>query len=637
MSAQAGIWYFDPSAPARDMLDSFRKVLGRYGLDGENVHSDGSMGMYYGASHSTSESRLESQPHVCEWNTVITCDGRLDNRDRLILELGLTHTPVTDVDIVSESFRHWGTDCFRRLIGDWAICIWNQRKHELILARDYIGVKPLFYYVASDKILWSSHLVGLALCGDHLDLSEEYVAGYLGFQPEERLTPYQQIRAVRPGSFVRINATSVVEASYRSFDPGMTTGCKTDGEYEEMYRYLFGQAVRRRLRSNGPILAELSGGYDSSAVTCMADHVLATLGADTPRIDTFTFVDPSEPDEQDSFYSTIVEKKRGRAGHRLVVQEFGDMLCFEKAEFSASPNFQRQEVSLALPDILRQGNYKAILSGFGGDEVNGQAFDFRISISGLLLDFDFASAAKQIVSWSLLTGIPFVQLAWQSVALLLPASVRAKSNRVKNVAPWIVPCFASKHAIATQFLTASEGRWMWRPAVRDAFQTLNTFRRQLTNQLPPIVEKRYPFLDQDLLQFLFSVPPDQLLRPGERRWLMRRALRSIVPEEVLSRQTKESAGRCIALTLEKHWGTLEPFVNSPIVAEFGIVDAKRFRDSLTEAKHGKIPDQIVSLLKTLGLELWLRDNIGRGIIRPGHFRSVGLGKFFRSTVENAAT
>src|SRR6476660_9602364 len=119
MSAQAGVWCFDSFARVQDALGSFSRTLRRYGPDGEHIEVNGCVGMYYGASHTTLESCWERQPYSSD-DGLFTWDGRLDNRDSLIVELGLKRRPLSDLDIVSEAFHRWGADCFRRFVGDWA-------------------------------------------------------------------------------------------------------------------------------------------------------------------------------------------------------------------------------------------------------------------------------------------------------------------------------------------------------------------------------------------------------------------------------------------------------------------------------------------------------------------------------------
>ena len=138
--------------------------------------------------------------------------------------------------------------------------------------------------------------------------------------------------------------------------------------------------------------------------------------------------------------------------------------------------------------------------------------------------------------------------------------------------------------------------------------------KDLTNTCPSRLEQRYPYLDQQLVEFLTSIPFEQLLRPGERRFLMRRALAGLLPVEVLQRKTKVSNTRCYPITLEKHWQRVEQILTSPISSDLGYVDASKLRLDLASLKHGRIPTYLVRLLKALSLEFWLRESEARKIL-----------------------
>jgi asparagine synthase (glutamine-hydrolysing) len=93
---------------------------------------------------------------------VITWDGRLDNRDELMPQLH------TDLAIVAAAFERWRTDSFAKLIGDWALAIWNQGDRSLVLARDYVGIRHLFYYPKQESVVWCTNLAVLVLLANRL-------------------------------------------------------------------------------------------------------------------------------------------------------------------------------------------------------------------------------------------------------------------------------------------------------------------------------------------------------------------------------------------------------------------------------------------------------------------------------------
>src|SRR5258707_7796516 len=231
MSVQAGIWNFDREPVNREFLARISQALVEYGPDGETTHFDGPVGMLYRPFHTTLESRSERQPYVSASGKVITWDGRLDNRDELIPQIWNDLTADrTDVAVVAATFDRWGTDCFAKLVGDWALSIWDPVEKQMILARDYIGVRHLFYCHRSNRIMWCNHLAAWALCGDQFTLCEEYIAGYLASDPDAHLTPYREISSVPPGKFVCIRCDRAVIHTGWGFSTRLRTRYKADSE-----------------------------------------------------------------------------------------------------------------------------------------------------------------------------------------------------------------------------------------------------------------------------------------------------------------------------------------------------------------------------------------------------------------------
>jgi asparagine synthase (glutamine-hydrolysing) len=117
-----------------------------------------------------------------------------------------------------------------------------------------------------------------------------------------------------------------------------------------------------------------------------------------------------------------------------------------------------------------------------------------------------------------------------------------------------------------------------------------------------------------LLEFLLAIPIDQVLRPGQRRSLMKRSLRDLLPSEIQDRRTKAGTGRCVSLTVEKNWRSFQENLASGLSCRFGFIDPKGLETTLREIKAGRIPVYLISFLKALSLELWMNDVVKRGVI-----------------------
>lgn len=173
MSAQAGTWNFDGLAADGDLLRTISSRLEGQGPDGEMIYCDSGIGLLVRPFHTTPESRFEQQPFISVSGNTIIWDGRLDNRNELISDLGDYITADrTDGALAAAAFERWGTDSFARLLGDWTITVWSRRRQALILARDYIGVRRLYYHPKAGGVIWCSDLAVLVHCGENLSLSE---------------------------------------------------------------------------------------------------------------------------------------------------------------------------------------------------------------------------------------------------------------------------------------------------------------------------------------------------------------------------------------------------------------------------------------------------------------------------------
>jgi len=617
MSVQAGIWNFDGRPVDRKLLADISKSLKQQGPDGESCHVDGSVALLYRPFHTTAESRRETQPYFSRRGFVLTWDGRLDNRDELISELRSdVEANTTDVAVVAAAFDRWETDCFGRIIGDWALSMWKPEQRELLLGADYMAIRHIFYYLKDDRIWWSTDLSLLVLLsGDKFHIDDDYIAGYFAHDPDAHLTPYREIRQVPPGQFVRISNAMAYVRRYWRFSPKSRIRYKTDAEYEEHFRWLFRQSVHRRLGSDSPILAELSGGLDSSSIVCMADDILVNEGAETPRLDTLSYYDKTEPNGDDWAYFPMVEQKRGRTGHHIDVGRLGAVpVSMECSEFSPLPGYlgSGEHLDAERAAIVRDGGYRVVLSGLGGDEFMGGIPDPSPQLADLVVRFELTKLAKQLINWSLIKRRPCIHILGQALAQLMPPSLGQYFLKRAKVESWIEEAFAKRTNLSIRLLDVGEHFGLWLPTRRSLMGGVMLMTNKLAKwQSSGLVleEGRYPYLDQQLLEFILSIPASQLLRPGYRRSLMVRSLAGVVPYEILVRRTKGTAARTPLAALGSNSSSLDMSLSSRL----GYVNQVRFIERLRCAKAGA-DIHVVRMLKTISLELWFRVLASRDLI-----------------------
>jgi asparagine synthase (glutamine-hydrolysing) len=148
MSAFFGIWNLDGRPVDIDFLQRASRILVQRGPDSHATYAKDTFGMVDCAFHVTKESRQAVQPHVSPGGLIVGWNGRLDNRHELINDLAQARlVGSADVVIAGMNFEKWGNDSFAKLLGDWALSVWNPSRKTLVLARDYIGIRHLYYYV----------------------------------------------------------------------------------------------------------------------------------------------------------------------------------------------------------------------------------------------------------------------------------------------------------------------------------------------------------------------------------------------------------------------------------------------------------------------------------------------------------
>jgi len=618
MSVQFGRWNCDGRPVEPSYLEKAGKMLVPYGPDAEGAYIKDNVGIRFYAFHTTRESRRETQPLITPSGNVLSWDGRLDNRAELVPQLKNDLTrDSTDVAIVAAAYEEWGTGSFARLIGDWAVSVWNPNTHSLVLAKDPLGARHLYYSFDQHQVTWSTILDPLVLFAERtFKLEEEYVAGWLSFFPATHLTPYVGIYAVPPSCHVLLEPGKRTVTKYWDFDPGKKIRYRADAEYEEHFRQVFAEAVRRRLRSDSPVLAELSGGMDSSSIVCMADQILAGGAAETPRLDTISYYDDSEPNWNERPYFTKVEEKRGRTGCHINVRS-QECFEFESGSFTATPGSggRPSEASRQFAAYLNSHGNRVVLSGVGGDEVTGGVPTPTPELQDLLARARFRALSHQLKLWSLNKRKPWFLLLFEAVRRFLPESLIGIPKH-KWLAPWLDREFVRRNREPLRGYERRLKLFGSLPSYQDNLNTLNMLRRQMhcaaLSSAPPF-EKRYPYLDRKLLEFLYGIPRTQLVRPGQRRSLMRRALAGIVPEDLLERKRKAYVTRAPLVGISKAWISYAEMGQEAAGNLLGIIDPDCFSAVLRGAREGQ-ETPIVALMRTLALNMWLKTMSQKGIL-----------------------
>lgn len=616
MSAVGGILNFDRSAIDSSILTGLWNSLARYGPDGGDIARSGSVAMVYRALNSTPESRWERQPVLSKFGQMLTWDGRLDNRDELILNLQEhLHNEAactTDVAIVMAAYLRWGLDFLPRLIGDFALALWEPRTRTLALARDAVGGRSLFYDSNQQRIIWSSILKELLDASDTaLEVDDEYIAGFLTRYSEPWQTPYKGFHAVPPGAVVLTRDGKLTTTTYWKPNTHTTINYRTSAEYEDHFRQELRDAVRCRLRANGPVFSELSGGLDSSSVVCMGDEIFAEGDAvATSSLETVSYVyNEARASDERSFISSVEEKRR-KPGQHIVEDEFRLLTASAEEEFFSAPSYHYYyfERFRALRELMGQHGARVLLSGEGGDQLNFANPDPDIIVADHIASYRPLRLHRLLRNWSSAVNKPYLHMFWSGLVLLLPRFAQIRYRSIAQAPPWLDADFRTRMNVDDRMLGPSDVYGYELPSRRDQAEGLLSVVRTVSAiyfQEYARVEYTFPYLHRPLVEFMLAVPVEQKIRHNEGRWLLRRALHEQLPEKVSQRKGKKGPTAALSLAVAREWPRLKTTFDDPRVCAYGYVNRDSLMTAIDRVRHGAEKFSF-HLFVTIALELWLR-------------------------------
>lgn len=548
----------------------------------------------------TKQTRIE----ILHW------DGRLDNRSDLLMRLqDSLKGETTDAAIARATYDRWGTEGFVNLIGDWSLVLHDHKSKTTVLASDFAGVRPLYYHVQNGRVQWSSRLQSLVDAIGVPDLDEQFVAGFLMLGGCPNRTPYKGIYSVPPGHAVSVSANETKITRFWSMPIGDTIQFQNPHRYEEELRTLFREAVAVRIQTDSPVLAELSGGLDSSSIVCVATDLMREGSFPAPGLTGVSFVWKNSLDDP---FIGDVESHCGIEAVRISTHDVP--IIAEKQVGNAIPEpFQPLRKSIAA--IADKLNAKTILTGQAGDLLTGNWFDDSLQVANSLRRFRLDRAFDEALAWSKLLRLPVYKILWRGIqaslpSRLSPASIYTEADgsyAPKNIETSLVNSFSDRTGLVDSESFFSKSWMQAPPERRKHYRTLTRMLelRQLQAAEPlQHLDYTHPFAHRPLVEYLMSVPANILCGPGEPRRLMRSAFSDFWPTKLRQRRSKgvfnapwQAALRPLARALAGP-GQLQ-------VVERGFVDRASVRSRLERFCHGLDCNEH-QLRQIIMLELWLR-------------------------------
>jgi asparagine synthase (glutamine-hydrolysing) len=364
MCGITGFMYFD-GAPASELLiREMADVLRHRGPDEGGVHLGNGVALGH-RRLSIIDLSSGQQPLSNEDGSVwITFNGEIYNYADLNCSLQHAHTFRTrsDTETIVHLYESYPESFVERLRGMFAFALWDERKRSMILARDRVGKKPLYYYVDDEKLIFASEIKSiLRHPGLDLTVDECAVSDYLsfGYIPAPK-SIYRSIRKVLPGHFVRVRAGKVEDVKYWDLSFQCETS-RSEAEWREMLLDELNTAVKIRLMSEVPLGAFLSGGLDSSAVVAMMRSYL-----DTPvKTATIGFAE-EQFDESD--FARIVSRHLGTEHHERIVSPEKISTIQTLAWHYDEPFADSSALPTYFVSQVAREKVTVALSGDGGDE-----------------------------------------------------------------------------------------------------------------------------------------------------------------------------------------------------------------------------------------------------------------------------
>ena len=613
MSGIGGLFNFDGAPVDYQIVTALGQGLATRGPDGGNHVTAGSVSMVYRAFHTNRESRLESQPLVSRSGHILCWDGRLDNREELI---GLLSDELrgdhTDVALVMAGYLKWGCNCFSRIIGDFALSLWDPSSRSIILARDATGSRDLYYHLNERRILWASDLKLLVKQADvAMEVSDDYVAAYLTRLPEPWQTPFKHIDAVPPAHAAIVHNGKLKLQRTWGLNPNFKIQYKSDAEYEEHFRQLFHEAVKCRLRADRPVWADLSGGLDSSSIVCMANQLIRSGETQATQLRTVSCIRDESPSSSELKFIRIIEDYVTVKGHHLPESKF-PVFSFEGYKPSVIPNTLDLFFSYhqAVNELMLKDGARVRLCGNGGDEILNSVPDASSELTDLLNQGQLIQLHRRLRDWGRDRKKPYLKLLWHdSILPTLPRRMQVAMGHaaVKRLPDWFEQDFVKRTNLRELTLGPIDAFGFALPSSRAQSINFLCAVRELSAGYVRVlqnVEINLPMLHRPLVEFMQAIPRNQRIRLGETRSLQRRALSGLVPREVLRRKGKGNPAEAVFRGVCRDYTRLDSLLADAYVARYGYLNQQALTAAVQRFRYG---DQRAGWLpRIIFLEFWLR-------------------------------
>jgi asparagine synthase (glutamine-hydrolysing) len=606
VSGIAGIVALDGAPVDAGLLDRMAESLAPRGPDGVATRAMESAGLVHALLRTGDVGGDVPQPLTVDGTTSIVADARIDARDELVRDLRAGGTGVSPeapaAELILHALRTWGDDAPGHLLGDFAFAAWDPERRRLFCARDLFGVKPFYYAVAGETVVFSSSLECVRrhpAVGGGLD--EAWIADFLvhGYSQDPERTVHAAVRQLPPGHALAAARGSVRVYRYAALpEDAEPLRLRGPREYVEAFLPVLRAAVRDRL-PNGGASFFLSGGRDSTSLAALAAEAVARGERRTRFLGLTAHYTRLMPDQEREFTALAAEALEMPVLYTAV---------------DGYPVFGRWEA----PEMRRPQPHESLLGAIEADQLRQAAAHGRVLLTGQGGDAVFRETPSRLARLAL-EGRPLralaeaAQYAWwhgrvprPGVRTWLRMRRGVRRRWPAAVPPWVHPEFERRVGLAAR--VEAQNRWLpsTHPLRPEAYEQLvaplwpHLFAGYDPGETGVPVEVRHPYFDLRVVRFLLSVPPAQWYND---KGLLRLGMRGRLPERLLRRPKSPLAADPLGVRLREggpEW--LGGRTVSQAVRPW--IDVER----VPRIVGGRSPDEPQRLwedLRPLALSLWL--------------------------------
>lgn len=536
--------------------------LGHRGPDDEGYYVSGNVALGH-KRLSIIDLKTGHQPIFNEDESVcIVYNGEVYNFAELTEELeGLGHRfrTRTDTEAILHAYEEWGIECVKRLRGMFAFAIWDEKNQSLVLARDRLGIKPLFYSLRDGRLAFSSEMKAiLSDPGFDRSIDKEALASYFIFSYiQSPLTIYEGIRKLPPGHVMVLKDghSTVTEYWDIVFAPDRK---KSEADFIHEFMELLRESVKLRLVSDVPVGAFLSGGIDSSAV-------IALMSGEVDSINSFTigFGGNTGGFEDERKYARLVAERYSTNHREFEVTPVLDGLLDNIITSFDEPFADDATIPSYFISKMARENVKVILSGLGGDEdfcgyeryLGFQLSSIYNRVPRVLRERFIKTLVEKIPEGS--SGGSRVNHIKRFVRASSAGYAERYLGFVNRLTDKYSASFFSENGGGYEDAAASARRRFMahfdKTGVEDPLNKV--FYCDIKTYLPEDIlactdrtsmhhslEVRVPFLDHKLMEYCATIPPELKIRGLKKKYLLKKALKPLLPAEVINHKKQGFVG-----------------------------------------------------------------------------------------------